>query len=561
MKIFYEFRAQTDGAQTPPPGPLVLITGFMGTGKSETGRKLAELLGLTFVDTDELIEKRSGKSIAEIFASAGEAHFRAQEAEICRELATRTDLVVATGGGTLLDEEAYNLLAARGTIFLLEASAAAIADRIGDGNARPLLEGDPAERITRLLAERQAAYHRIERRLNTTDQTPAQVAARIAAQLALPMARLGLEVPAGSLRRPPGAAPVEEYRSHIEIGRGLLSNLGARLKAHGLGRRALLLIAENVRAHFGAQIHASLDEAKIPWEELPLSDGDGAKTFAQAGEILAELARRGCTRDATAVTVGGGVTGDLGGFVAATFMRGIPFVQVPTTLLAQVDASIGGKVGVNLPQAKNLVGSFFHPALVLSDPCTLRTLPTRELSGGMAEVIKTALIGSEAFFDSMEHGLSHENALQDPAFLEDCVRSCAAVKAAVVERDPYEAGERRILNLGHTLGHAYEAVAHYEGFNHGEAIAVGLVAVLRIAVARGLADPSLLGRTQEMLRRAGLPVTPPAVDRATFEQSLQLDKKKRAGKLVFVLPVKPGTMAVLDDVTEAEIRAATEDER
>lgn len=556
MKTRYEFRSRPGGEDPREAGPLVVITGFMGTGKTETGRQLAELLGCPFVDTDALIEARAGKSIPEIFASDGEAQFRAREAELCRELAARSNLVVATGGGTLLPKESYDVLAARGVIFLLEASPAAILTRIGTGASRPLLKGDPVARIAQLLAERHAAYHRTERRLDTTSAPPAQVATAIAAQLVLPYTPLGLVVPEGSLRLAPGVTAAAH--SHIEIGCGLLSNLGLRLKAHGLARRVFLLIAENVRPLFHAQIQAALEEEKIAFEEIELRDGDGAKTFAQAGEILAELARRGAARDATAVTVGGGVTGDLGGFAASVFMRGIPFVQVPTTLLAQVDASIGGKVGVNLPQAKNLIGSFYQPALVVSDPATLRTLPAREIAGGMAEVIKTALIGSEDFFTRVETGLSQADALRDPAFLEECVRGCAAVKAAVVQRDPYEGGERRVLNLGHTLGHAFEAVARYEGFTHGEAVAVGLMSVLRIAVARARAAPELLERTRAMLVSAGLPISPPPVEREDFMRSLHLDKKKRAGKLVFVLPVEPGTMDLVDDVTDDEIRATLE---
>jgi 3-dehydroquinate synthase len=575
------------------PPPLVVVTGFMGTGKTETARALADILGLEFIDSDHLIESRQGMTVAEIFETRGEPYFRALEEEICNELAERTGLVVATGGGTLISEKNYQALSRKGTVVLLEASVAAILERVKRDRARPLLFGEqsgntdasaaadarhlpddstprddgsspdgasspdsgsspdssrPAatrdpdlkSRIVEILKARETAYRRIGARIDTTELQPQEAACRIAASLELPFRTLTIPAP-----------------TRIETGRGLLSKLGERLHSAGLHARLFLIMPANIREIFRGQISASLDSAAIPWQEIPARDGDPDKTLPQAGEIIDRLAAQGAVRDAVVVAVGGGVTGDLAGFVASIYMRGIALVHVPTTLLAQVDASIGGKVGVNHPRAKNLIGSFYQPHLVLSDPCTLRTLPDREISNGMAEVVKTAIIGSPALFDFLDQELSTSprRKLRKPEFLERCVAECAAVKSAIVTRDPFERDERRVLNLGHTLGHALESVKAY-ALTHGEGVSIGLVAALRIAVERGVARADLLERTRRILAQCGLPIAAPAFDETALVAGLHLDKKRRSGRLHFVLPIRPGMVEVVDDVSETEMLAA-----
>ncbi len=491
------------------------------------------------------------------------------EEEICARVAARSGVVVATGGGTLLSDTNFEVFSARGPIVLLEASPEAIAGRVADADHRPLLSSalprDATDemrhralldRIAQLLAERKPVYEKIKLRIDTTGLTPAQAAARIAATLDLPAHRFAIRVPEGSLRTP-GLRDAKPA-SHIEIGCGLLSKLGARLHARGLNSRVLLLIAEPIRDLYLDQITASLDHASIPWTEIPVRDGDAAKNLEQVGELIARFAAAGASRDSVAVTVGGGVTGDLGGFAASIYMRGIALVQIPTTLLAQVDASIGGKVGANIPAAKNLIGSFHQPALVLSDPCTLRTLPSTEITNGMAEVVKTAVLGSPALFEFLETELrSYPNQkLREPAFLYRCVAECAAVKAAVVERDPFEAGERRVLNLGHTLGHALEAVAGYADLTHGQAVSIGTVVACQIAASRGSIDPDLLSRVRHLFTWCRLPVTAPPYDEQKLLRSLHLDKKKKSGRLRYVLPAGIGRIDVVDDVSDAEILSA-----
>lgn len=236
-------------------------------------------------------------------------------------------------------------------------------------------------------------------------------------------------------------------------------------------------------------------------------------------------------------------------------MRGLPFVQVPTTLISQVDASIGGKVGVNHPRAKNLIGSIYQPVLVLNDPLMLDGLPPREVSNGMAEVVRTAIIGSPKLYDFLyaSIGRNSEQTLKDPVFIERCVMECARVKADVVERDPYERDLRRILNLGHTLGHALESALDYEQLKHGEGVGIGIIAAIRVAVARGRANEEFLRKTIEILKWCGLPTVAPKVDRHLLKRALKLDKKVKSGHLFFILPLDVGSIEIVGDVTEDEL--------
>jgi len=535
----------------------------MGTGKTAAGRALAEMLGVAFVDMDQLIEEREGLSVSDIFATKGEAHFRRCEKELCRSLADQTDLVVATGGGALVDPRNLEALSTKGRVFLLEASVDAIMQRVGDDRSRPLLTGDEtspggnhglADRIRMILAEREQAYSEIPSRVDTTRLSPRGAACRIAAEIPIPDRTITLGVPLGSMG-------TDRSESTIMIGRGLLSRLDEKIEAvlgeSGRRSRVFVMIPATVRDLHIEQVAAALAAASIDWTEIPIHDGDKEKTFDQAGRILDALARSGAARDSIAITMGGGVTGDLGGFAASIYMRGMTFVQVPTTLLAQVDASIGGKVGVNHVRAKNLVGNFYQPHLVLSDPCVLRTLDDGEISNGMAEVVKTALLGSADLFHYIEKELeTSTDSLRRTAFLERCVFECAAIKASIVERDPFEEGERRVLNLGHTLGHAFETLGEYGSLTHGQAVSIGLVAVSKISRNRDLVDENYVRRVAATLERCGLPITPPAVDWKAFLDALNLDKKKRSGRLHFVLPTGLGATTIVDDVTIDEIEKA-----
>jgi shikimate kinase/3-dehydroquinate synthase len=521
-----------------PQPPVVVLAGFMGSGKSEVGRLLAQRLGVELIDTDALIESRAGMSVVELFERHGEERFREMEVELCRELCPRGGAVISTGGGMLMNRENFRRLSAMGTVVLLECDAAR------------------REWIEATLKRRRPVYERIPFKVDTTGSTSAETVEEIVARLD-PGSRV-IHVNVGVRPFPlsaNGRGPVTDGECRVVVGRGAASRLGWYLDEMGLALRSCVFVTSQRESRLTARIKPSLEAASIAHEVVKVADGDANKNLAQVRDLLDHLAASGAGRDSVVVSVGGGVTGDVAGFVASTYMRGVPFVQVPTTLVSQVDASIGGKVGVNHPRAKNLIGSIYQPVLVLSDPLMLEGLPFEEISNGMAEVVKTALIGSPELYEFVAAAVDEprERKLVDPAFLEYCAFESARVKCEIVERDPFERDVRRVLNLGHTVGHALESALAYEGLRHGEAVALGTIAAIRVSVARGFAAPGLLDRTFSILRWCGLPTHTPPVDRELLIRSLALDKKRKSGQLFFVLPVEVGRVEIVGDVTDDEL--------
>jgi 3-dehydroquinate synthase len=345
----------------------------------------------------------------------------------------------------------------------------------------------------------------------------------------------------------------------IHIGAGLLDD-GAALAAHLRGRHALVVSDSHVAPLYAARVTAAL-QANRPGAQIIVSciaAGESAKTLDAFAELMRELADLGATRDACVFALGGGVVGDLAGFVAACWMRGIDLVQLPTSLLAMVDSSVGGKTAVDLPQGKNLVGAFHPPRAVFADTQTLRSLPERELRAGLAEVVKYAAIVDADFFQWLE---SHADALlaRDDALLAQAIARSCAHKAAIVERDPFEAGERALLNFGHTFAHAIESEQGYGGLNHGEAVAVGMLLAARLSSDLGIAPPADAERLRDLLMRFGLPVTlPPDLAPEALLARMRLDKKATASGLRFVLWDGIGAARIVADVSDAAALAALE---
>jgi 3-dehydroquinate synthase len=547
--------------------PVIVVTGFMGAGKTTVGKALSGMLGLDFVDTDTEIAAAEGLAVSGIFEQRGEAHFRNLERSFCFSLEKRRGVVIATGGGTLIDQSVFDLFSRMGRIVLLEAAPEVLSARIARSGGRALLAAsrfpDAAasleDRVRALLDARENVYDRIPFRVDTSSLDPSETAEKIAASLDLPCHSMELSLIPGA-RAPSEKNSETPLRgrsgtAHIDIGRGSLFKLGARLREFGIGSKVFFLTTPKIGDLFLPRLAASLAREEIPYSVVTIDDGDSRKNLAQAEEIVDKLIAEGARRDATFVPVGGGVTGDIGGFVASIFMRGVPLVHVPTTLLAQVDSSVGGKVGVNHRLSKNLMGSFYQPHAVLIDPCALDTLPLGEIANGMAEVVKSALIGSAPFFDYLE---SHtrdrpEIRLRDIGFLETCVLESTKIKARIVTADPFERDLRRTLNLGHTVGHAIEASASYRGMKHGEAVSVGMMSALRIARARGLVEKRLVNRTKAILEWCGLPVRLERFDMESVRESIRVDKKIRKGRIHYVLPTSLGSAVVVDDVSEEEI--------
>lgn len=338
----------------------------------------------------------------------------------------------------------------------------------------------------------------------------------------------------------------------IHIGRGLLHRRDL-LRGAIRGRQVLLLSNTTVAPLYAAGVEAALDG--LTWSRLELPDGEAHKTLQTAGQVFAALAALGAQRDACLIALGGGVIGDLGGFVAACWMRGIDFIQVPTSLLAMVDSSVGGKTAVNLPAGKNLVGVFWQPKLVLADIDTLATLPSREYAAGLAEVVKYGAIGDAEFFGWLE-AHAEELLARDPAVLAEAVYRSCAHKAALVARDERETGERALLNFGHTFGHALEAMGAYTRWLHGEAVAIGMVLAARLSAALGMAPAADAERLAALLTRFGLPTERPAdcMPEALVER-MRLDKKTLSNRLRLILWRGVGRAQLVDGVDPAQIVA------
>lgn len=329
----------------------------------------------------------------------------------------------------------------------------------------------------------------------------------------------------------------------IICGSGLLKQTGALLKNLDLAAPCLVVSNAIVAGHYWPTLEQSLKAAGFQPHLALVPDGEEAKTLKVAAELYDAALAAGIERGAAIIALGGGVVGDVAGFVAATWLRGVPFIQIPTTLLAQVDASVGGKVAVNHPKGKNLIGAFYQPAAVIADLDTLATLSPREVRAGLAEVIKYGVIMDAGFFTYLEDHL--EDALSgEVEVLETIVLRSCTLKAEIVARDERESGLRAILNFGHTIGHAIEAVTGFDTYRHGEAVAMGMVAAARLAVRRGMFSEEETDRLVVLLLRAGLPVDLPAFEPAAFQAALGHDKKVRQGQLRMILPERLGRVQV-----------------
>lgn len=519
----------------------VVVTGFMGTGKTTVGREVARRLGRPFMDMDAEIEARAGKSIPCICAEDGEAAFRQMEAALCEELSVRQGLVIATGGGALVNPVNRVRMMESGTVVCLTCNVDEILRRVKRaGNSdRPLLDvADPRAEIEQLVEMRHEAYAAIPWQIDTAGLSIEEVAARvveIAGVITLPV-------------RYPGG----QYEIHI--GSGLLAHVGQALGATDAPEGSPVAVVSNplVAPLYDAQVEDALRSVGFQPFVCSMPDGEQHKTLATVATLYEQFLAGRLDRSGTVLSLGGGVTGDVAGFAAATFMRGVRFVQVPTTLLAMVDASVGGKTGVDLRQGKNLVGVFKQPALVVIDPTVLATLPAEEIRSGLAEVIKHGIIGAPNFFAELEAKAGRLSSWRGKDGVGWIARSLR-VKIRIVEKDPFEQGCRAVLNLGHTVGHGLEKLSGF-ALRHGEAVSIGMTVAARIAVEQGLADPSLADRIEAVLLAWGLPVRCPPFDADAIWRAMGHDKKRRGRALRWVLPHAIGEVEITEDVTPHIIR-------
>ncbi len=514
----------------------IFLYGPSGSGKSTVGKILAKNLNIAFVDLDLEIETQSGVPIPEIFASEGESGFRKRENQALQKALTSQKKVVALGGGALTIPGNLELVEANGHVILLKAPPEILLSRLRDDSIeRPLLSQSPLphlpmgdeelaeDKLHALLEQRGEHYASFPVQIETNGKSPAEIAWEIQITLGRFFVK-GME----SRKHP---------AYNVRVLSGGLDSLGEMLVARGLNGPVAVITDKNVRGHYLTVVTEALANAGFETNGVTIPTGEEHKTLKTVTQLWEALSSVKIERGSTIVALGGGVVGDLAGFAAASWLRGVPWVTVPTSLLAMVDASMGGKTGFDLPQGKNLVGAFHPPRLVLADPDVLGTLPKTEFINGMAEVVKHGVIADRGLFEICRNLTDLEN-------LSGLVSRAMAVKVKIIEEDPYEKGIRAALNLGHTVGHGVELASGFQ-LGHGESVAIGMVAETRMSEQIGLAEAGLADETAAVLQAVGLPTEIPSdLDRNEITDAMTRDKKKAGGVIKFALPVAIGDVRV-----------------
>ena len=528
----------------------VVLVGLPGSGKSVVGRRLAKNHAASFIDLDERIESAAGRSIPEVFADDGEAAFRALERAAIADLgpadaAPDVRRVIATGGGAVVDPRNRWALYRDRTAVWLDGRPEVLAQRLRRSpNVRPLVTGrDPIGTLRDLGAKRQRFY------------------------AAAPVAQFSVEQQLASRGAAPGGGTVllraDTSIGRIVLGAGVAADAVAAELERLSARRAILVSEPGAWDAVGERLATELAADGREVVHVLLPQGEDAKRLAVVESAASELATLRVERSEVLVAVGGGALGDAAGFLAAVYLRGIGFIAVPTTLVAQIDSSIGGKTGVDLPEGKNLVGAFHQPTAIVIDVDLLRTLPERQVRAALGEAVKMAALGDERLFELLETD-GEAIARGDPAIfasgaVAELVERAGWAKAEVVladERERNPGGGRITLNLGHSVGHAIEAAAGYGGLLHGEAVAYGLRAALRIGLEVGVTPADRAARIGRLLDRLELAIEPLPYPLATVLGHLATDKKHAAGRLRLVLPTADGVV-VRDDIEPAVVERAT----
>lgn len=534
----------------------VFLLGLSGTGKSSVAPLVARRLGFESIDTDEMVERLFDSPVPTIFSRFGESVFRAAERECVAEAARRDRVVVATGGGVVLDDANRAAMRPSSVIVHLSGSLETIGERLAKSEAnpyalRPLLAGgDPVGRLGELWSARRLRYAQADVEIDTTGKSLDEVAAEIE------QAVIGLDRRAASAI---AGLATGGRRSDLYVGEGLLEQFGALVRSCWPEARRVWLVSDShVAPLWSRQVVEAIAAENLVVEELQVPAGETSKSLPQVERLLDQLIEGRVDRRDVVVALGGGVVGDLAGFVSSIALRGIGLAQFPTSLLAMVDSSVGGKTGIDHRLGKNLIGTFYQPELVVADPRVLRSLPPRELRAGWAEIVKHAMIECSATA-AVEPLLLCELearddllALDDLGWLAEMIRHNILLKATVVQTDEREAGPRRLLNYGHTLGHAMEAAGYR--YLHGEAVALGMRGVVRLAQRLGFCGPDLVERQDALLDRLGLPAHFEGRWSEVVERMVR-DKKAVHGALTWIVPRAPGQVTPMSDLPMTEVEA------
>ncbi|MGH2497211.1 MAG: 3-dehydroquinate synthase [Ktedonobacteraceae bacterium] len=536
----------------------IFLTGLPGSGKSSVGCHMAALLGWDFIDTDDLLAGQSGVPVGQALLQLGEERFRQLESEVLRDAAEAEKVVIATGGGAIISASNRALMRERGLTVYLQVSVETAWQRIqqhlqqsGASAVRPLVVGDDgSERLRNLYETRKDWYEEAEVHVDTEHQTPETLAQRLVAYALTSGFLASPTVPRELITQ-----QLLTSTSQAIVEWGGLHHLPLTLRSYELPKRLFIVTDSAVGVLYAQPLLALLEENGFVPQLMSVPAGEASKSFACFQQIIDWLVQQKAEQKEAIVALGGGVVGDLAGFVASCYQRGVPLIQVPTTLLAQVDSAIGGKTGINHALGKNLIGAFYQAKLIYADPAFLLTLPERVYREGWAEIIKYAMILDAELFSILEEQVGALLA-RDAGLLSAIIARCIRMKMDIVQRDERDGSLRNILNYGHTFGHALEAITAYGTWLHGEAVAIGMEVAARIAVANGLLSQEDAQRQRNLLKAFGLPVQSPGVDIDAIMQAMQRDKKVRAGSTRWILTTSIGHADVYSDIDTQIAREA-----
>lgn len=513
----------------------IILVGMMGAGKTTIGKALSVLLNKDFVDSDHEIQDRTGVKIPVIFEIEGEAGFRKRESEVLADLVKKRNMILATGGGAVLSQENREALRQNGVVIYLRALVNDLYRRTRHDKNRPLLQTkNLLERLNELHAQRDVYYRETAHIIMDSGKQGVRflIQKLIHKLTSFDFQEFNRNHHQNNMQTiTVDFATVSEKRSYpIYIGYGILNQIDLVL-SHIPQMRVAIISNETVAPLYLGELTAALAKKNIAVIPIILPDGEVHKNWQTLNVIFDALLKNHCERNTTIIALGGGVIGDLTGFAASTYLRGVPFIQIPTSLLAQVDSSVGGKTGINHTLGKNMIGAFYQPRMVLTDSATLNTLPDRELYAGLAEVIKYGLIRDPEFFDWLERNM-HRLIARDPEILNQAIQRSCENKAEIVAADEKERGVRALLNLGHTFGHAIENGMGYGVWLHGEAVAAGIVMAAELSLRMKLINDADVERIRNLFLQAKLPVIPPNMPPEKYLELMALDKKVESGKLV-----------------------------
>ena len=542
-------------------GRSVVLVGMMGAGKTSVGKRLAVRLGLDFIDADAAIEAAAGLTIPEIFARHGEPHFRDGERRVISRLLGERQRVLATGGGAFMNKATRERIAETSISVWLKADADVLLRRVRKRSNRPMLNTpDPEDTLKRLMAERYPIYALADVTVISRDGPHEAVVDAILDELDR-LLSVGHDI------APDTIVPVElaERRYDIHIGHNLLSRAGEFIRTLDPRANCFIITDRHLADLHLRALETSLTESQIRYSHYVIEPGEASKSYDVFAQVCDAVIEARMERGDLIIALGGGVVGDLAGFVASCIRRGMRFVQIPTSVLAQVDSSVGGKTAINSPHGKNLVGAFHQPSLVLADTGVLQTLDPREFRAGYAEIAKYGLIDDAAFFGWLEQNWRSIFAFGPE--LAEAIRVSCRSKAAVVARDETEQGDRALLNLGHTFGHALEALNNFDTSRlvHGEGVAIGMACAFRFSARLGHASAGDAARVEAHLADVGLPTRIRQVPglEASAEQILDAmfqDKKVSRGALTFILARGIGQSFIAKGVPVEDVRAFLADE-